>query len=291
MRIQKIAACLIAAFSFLLPLGGCERNGLQSGSGLFPEEQAPVLPEPEPTPIPDPLPDPEPELDPEPEPEPEPVPEPEPQEETAVYIRLTGDGVNLRSGQGTAYAALGQGEEGSVYAVKDYSNGWYAVSYKNKTAYIYERYARELEIEKSDNDKVESVLEKGYTALGVPYVYGATRLHDGTGKLIKGFSSKKFDCSSLVQYAFYYGAGAILGTTTRIQVRQGKPVKKSELQRGDCIYFTNAERYYKTGIERVGHVAVYLGDNYILHTSSDYARIEPISQKRWSYYIEARRFV
>ena len=57
------------------------------------------------------------------------------------------------------------------------------------------------------------------------------------------------------------------------------------------IYFTNEERQYKTGVERVGHVAIYLGDNYILHTASDYARIEKMSQKRWSYYIEARRFV
>ena len=287
MRIQKLAACLIAAFSFLIPLGACAQNdGKNDGQNtLPPEAQAPALPEIEPVPTPTPEPEPA------PTPDPEPEPEPEPQEETAVYVRLTGDGVNLRSGQGTSYAALGSGEEGSMYAVKDYSNGWYAVSYKNKTAYIYERYAREFEIEKSENKKIEAVLEKGYTALGVPYVYGATRLHDGTGKLIKGFSPKKFDCSSLVQYAFYYGAGAILGTTTRTQVRQGKPVKRSDLQRGDCIYFTNAERYYKTGIERVGHVAVYLGDNYILHTSSDYARIEPISQKRWSYYIEARRFV
>ena len=46
-----------------------------------------------------------------------------------------------------------------------------------------------------------------------------------------------------------------------------------------------------TGIERVGHVAIYLGDNYILHTASDYARIEQISSLRWSYYIETRDFL
>ena len=83
----------------------------------------------------------------------------------------------------------------------------------------------------------------------------------------------------------------LLNTTTRTQVKQGKYVAKSDIRRGDCLFFTNEDRQYNTGIERVGHVAIYLGDNYILHTSSDYARIEKISAKRWKFYIEARRFV
>jgi cell wall-associated NlpC family hydrolase len=82
-----------------------------------------------------------------------------------------------------------------------------------------------------------------------------------------------------------------LNTTTRTQIKQGKYVHPNDLQAGDCIFFTNEQRQYKTGIERVGHVAIYLGNNYILHTASDYACIEQISQKRWGFYIEARRFV
>ena len=83
----------------------------------------------------------------------------------------------------------------------------------------------------------------------------------------------------------------ILDVTTRTQVVQGKFVARANLQRGDCIYFTNETRAHLTGINRVGHVAVYLGDNYILHTASDYARIEKISAARWKYYIETRRFI
>ena len=99
------------------------------------------------------------------------------------------------------------------------------------------------------------------------------------------------DCSSLIQYIFYQGASILLDVTTRTQVVQGKYVHPNDLRRGDCIYFTNESREHKTGIERVGHVALYLGDNYILHTASDYARIEKMSAKRWNYYIEARRFL
>ena len=231
-----------------------------------------------------------PEVTPTPTPDPEPVPEPEPIPTKTEYIRCTTDDVNIRSGAGTDYAVLGQAEKGTSYAVIGKTGNWYKTYYKNKTAYIYASYAVVFELEKADDD-TEKVLAESYKTIGVPYVYGAVRLHDGKGNLLKGFTANKFDCSSLVQYAFYKGAGVLLNTTTRTQVKQGKYVKPSELKRGDCIYFTNAERQYNTGIERVGHVAIYLGNNYILHTSSDYARIEKMTSARWNYYIEARRFL
>lgn len=211
--------------------------------------------------------------------------------QTAQYIRCSADNVNIRSGAGTSYSVLGSAEKGTTYAVLGKSGNWYKTYYRGKIAYLHAEYATVFTIEKSDDETIEDVLSEGYKLIGVPYVYGAVRLHDGKGKMLGGFSAQKFDCSSLVQYVFYKGANELLQVTTRTQVVQGKPVKKSQLQRGDCLFFTNESREHLTGIERVGHVAIYLGDNYILHTASDYARIEKISAKRWSYYIEARRFV
>ncbi|MDE7306575.1 MAG: C40 family peptidase, partial [Clostridia bacterium] len=127
--------------------------------------------------------------------------------------------------------------------------------------------------------------------LGTPYVYGAVRLHDGKGNMLKGFTKNAFDCSSLMQYMFYEGAGKLLNVTTRTQVSQGKTVSKSQLKRGDLMFFTNASRKNNTGVERIGHVAIYLGDNYILHTASDYAKIEQISATRWGYFIQAQRML
>ena len=213
------------------------------------------------------------------------------QKEKARYIVCTGNNVNLRTGAGTSYAVLGQAEKGTMYAIIGQTGNWYKTYYKNKTAYFYAEYASIVTLEKSENEEVEDVINEGYKLLGVPYVYGAVRLHDGQGNFLKGFTTQKFDCSSLVQYAFYQGSGTILQTTTRTQFQQGKYVAKKDLQRGDCIYFTNETRQYKTGIERIGHVAIYLGDNYILHTASDYARIEKMSQQRWNFYVESRRFV
>ena len=57
------------------------------------------------------------------------------------------------------------------------------------------------------------------------------------------------------------------------------------------MFFTNESRKDKTGVERIGHVAMYLGDNLILHTASDYAKIEQISSVRWSYFIQAQRMI
>ena len=214
----------------------------------------------------------------------------EEQDETVQYLRCTSDNVNIRSGAGTDYAVLGTAKKGTMYAIIGKVGGWYKTYYRGKVAYISASFFSVVQMEKSTNQKVENVLLEGYKLIGTPYVYGAVRLHDGTGKLLSGFSSQKFDCSSLVQYVFYKGANAILQVHTRTQVKQGSFVKKSDLQRGDCIFFTNEQRQYNTGIERIGHVAIYLGDDYILHTASDYACIEKMTAKRWSFYVEARRF-
>lgn len=219
------------------------------------------------------------------------VPEVPPKPTTQQYIRCTGNNVNIRSGAGKDFTVLGQAEQGTMYAITGKIGNWYQTYYRGKTAYIYTEYATVFTLPLSKNDKTEEVIEEAYKHIGVPYVYGAVRLHDGNGNFLKGFTAQKFDCSSLVQYVYYHGAGKLLNTTTRTQIKQGKYVHPDNLQRGDCIFFTNETRQHLTGIERVGHVAIYLGNNYILHTASDYARIEKMSNARWNFYIEARRFL
>lgn len=207
------------------------------------------------------------------------------------YISCTGDNVRLRSGAGTNFSVLGTAEKNTRYVVLGKTGEWYKTYYRGKVAYLHASYAAVFSLPKSDNSKVEKVLEEGYKQIGVPYVYGAVRLHDGKGNLLGGFTAQKFDCSSLVQYVFYKGASTVLQVNTRTQVKQGRYVSKANLQRGDCIYFTNENRQYLSGVERIGHVAIYLGNDYILHTASDYARIEKMSAARWKFYVEARRFI
>ena len=147
-----------------------------------------------------------------------------------------------------------------------------------------------MEVE-SEQDSVEKAIEIGCSLLGHPYVWGSQRYHWGNGKLNSNFVKGEFDCSALVQYIYYKANKTILDVTSRAQSYNGVEVKKSELKRGDLMFFTNASRKNKVGVERIGHVAIYFGNNYVLHTASDHAVIEPISATRWSYYITARRVV
>lgn len=228
----------------------------------------------------------------EPEEDPDDVPVIEPVQ-NAIYARAKVNGLNLRAGPGSGYASLGHINAGDMVVLLSREGDWYRTQYKNKTAYISasQTYTESFEIELSDNAVIEKVIEEGLQLLGFPYVYGAIRYHDGSGKKLSNFDPTKYDCSSLMQYIFYHGAGVNLNMTTRTQVKQGKYVPKSDIKRGDLIFFTNSSRYNNTGVERIGHVALYLGENYILHTASDYAVIEEISAQRWKYYIETRRLV
>lgn len=216
---------------------------------------------------------------------------PQPQPAKAQYVSVTASGVNLRSGAGTNYFAMGTAEKNTLYAIYGRQGDWYMTYYKNKPVYINANYCTVVQMSKNANEEVEKVITEGYKYMGVTYVYGATRYHDGTGKKLAGFTTSAFDCSSLMQYMFKIGADVNLQVTTRTQVVQGKTVSKNDLQRGDLMFFTNSTRKDKVGVERIGHVALYLGNNYILHTASDYAKIEQISSTRWSYYIQSQRML
>ena len=208
---------------------------------------------------------------------------------TVSYLNVTSDGVNIRSGAGTGYASRGTAEKSTMYALNDSENGWYKTGYKNKSAYISSKYCEVVEMKASDDARIEAIIAEGTKLLGTAYVYGAVRYHDGNGRKLSGFDINEFDCSSLMQYIFYTGANINLQVNTRTQIYQGQTVSKSQLKRGDLMFFTNASRKNLSGVERVGHVALYLGDNWILHTASDYAKIEQISSTRWSYFIQGQR--
>ena len=222
----------------------------------------------------------------------EPETPPQPIIKYTSYFRCTGENVNIRSGAGTNFSTLGQAEKGTMYVLIEKIGNWYKTYYLGKIAYISasKSYTALIDFDLSD-EKTESVILCATKLLGTKYVYGAQRLHFGTGKINPSFTTSAFDCSSLVQYAYYYGAGINLGVTTRTQVLQGKTVERKALQRGDLMFFTNAKRKHLSGVERVGHVAIYLGNNYILHTASDFAVIEEISAIRWSYFITAKRHI
>lgn len=212
---------------------------------------------------------------------------------TISYIRAKVNALNIRSKPNTSSTVLGSIDKGELLTHHGTSGGYYITRFKEKTAYISanKSYTELIALNSSENSAIERALSIGSELMGIPYELGAERLHWGNGILNKNFTGSTYDCSSLMQYMYYKSNKTLLDVTTRKQVLQGTSVSRNNLKRGDLLFFTNSYRYNFTGVERIGHVGVYLGDNYMLHTASDHALIEPISSNRWGYYVTSRRVI
>ncbi len=207
-----------------------------------------------------------------------------------AYVKALVNSLRVRNGASGQAKTVGYLDKGDLVVLTGETENYYKTVYKESVAYVYKSYCTIVEVEMA-NDSVEKAIELGSSLLGYPYVWGSQRYHWGNGKLNSNFVKGEFDCSALVQYVYYLSNAVILDVTTRTQVKNGVEVDIDQLSRGDLMFFTNESRKNKTGIERIGHVGIYFGDNYILHTASDHAVIEPISQTRWSYFESARRVV
>ena len=107
--------------------------------------------------------------------------------------------------------------------------------------------------------------------VGKPYKYG-------------GSSPAGFDCSGLVMYS-YKQAGVQLPHSTDKQRSTSRPVKVSELRRGDLLFFNQEGKKH-------GHVGIYLGDGRFVHapSSGKSVRSDSLDAPYWKKHLtEARR--
>ena len=112
------------------------------------------------------------------------------------------------------------------------------VAGQDQTAYAYSA------------SKADQVIEEGKDYLHAPYKFGAS-----------SSTTKYFDCSSFVQRV-YKSVGVKLKRSSRQQATQGTKVLKSQLKKGDLIFMRTAG----SSSNRITHVAIYAGNNKILHT-------------------------
>lgn len=116
----------------------------------------------------------------------------------------------------------------------------------------------------------KSVITVANKYIGTPYKYG-------------GITPKGFDCSGLVNYS-YKQVGKKLPRTAADMYKKGKTVKKTDLKKGDLVFFST----YKKG---ASHVGIYIGDNKFIHSSSSKGvKIDKLSNSYWkTKYYGAKR--
>jgi len=123
--------------------------------------------------------------------------------------------------------------------------------------------------------RAPSLVSTALEVLGVKYKFGGESPNTG------------FDCSGLVSYAVEKSLGLKLPRQSSEMARQGISVKRSELKRGDLVFFN-------TRGARFSHVGIYLGNHKFVHAprTGSVVRIEDMNIAYWKKrYNGARRLV
>lgn len=92
----------------------------------------------------------------------------------------------------------------------------------------------------------ESLIQTAYRFEGVPYKWGGTSAATG------------FDCSGYTMTVYRLN-GLQMPRTAREQFAKGYSVKKSQLKKGDLVFFDTMKKGYAS------HVGIYLGNGKFIH--------------------------
>ncbi|WP_152393716.1 C40 family peptidase [Paenibacillus guangzhouensis] len=103
----------------------------------------------------------------------------------------------------------------------------------------------------SASTKATRIINLGEKFMGRKYQFGAPTT-----------STRTFDCSSFTKY-LYKQYGVNLPRSSIKQSKVGKTVSKSNLRKGDLVFFSTTNR---NGKGKVNHVAIYAGNGRLLHT-------------------------
>ena len=116
------------------------------------------------------------------------------------------------------------------------------------------------------------LISVGKQYLGTPYKFGAP-----------AGVTYAFDCSSFTQFLFR-GLHVSLPRTSSAQATIGEKVPKGYLSMGDLVFF-------KTNGKSISHVAIYAGNNKIIHSSSSHGiTVSSLNTSYWTKsYVTARR--
>ncbi|MEQ4509626.1 C40 family peptidase [Dickeya zeae] len=123
-----------------------------------------------------------------------------------------------------------------------------------------------------------TAMNKLMSQIGKPYHWGGSTPYSG------------FDCSGLVYYAYKDVVKISIPRTANemFHLRDAAPIKKSELESGDLVFFRITNR------GAADHVGVYLGNGRFIQSprSGSDIKISKLSEDYWQdHYVGARRVV
>jgi hypothetical protein len=149
---------------------------------------------------------------------------------------------------------------GNILVVQSLVNTFYLVRYPDgREAYVRESDALPVD-EWLASVKLtgESIVKQALQLLGVPYLWGGT-------------STKGLDCSGFTKQV-YLMHGIVLARDASQQAMQGESVDVgadfSNAQPGDLLFFVSKSTDGHP-VERVTHVAIYIGDKRFIHASGN----------------------
>ncbi len=170
------------------------------------------------------------------------------------------DGLRVRDEANVDSLVMTQILKGEELEYVETMEGWYKVSVDGEEGYVSSDYAHveenlatavtlsELLYGEGVSDVRVELCEYAKQFVGNPYVWGGTSLTNGA------------DCSGFVLSVFKK-YGVKLPHYSVSQSNSGTKISRDELQAGDLIFYANSKG-------TINHVAIYLGNDQVIHASS-----------------------
>lgn len=231
------------------------------------------------------------------------------------YGKITGSGVNLRSGPSTTYSVSAVSSVGEKCYIIGLNNGWYKVIYKDIVGYIRSDYVSLTEKPYENKASAQSPKfyrlgkstgvvpsasalkgdsQSGTTTPAVPEAAAAPSGNQilaeawkylGVRYTAGGASTSGFDCSGLVYYVLKQ-VGYNPYRSPADQYKHGTYVAKSNLKAGDIVFFAG------TGAAGISHVGIYSGNGQFIHAPNSRSAVSysDLTSGYWAdHYYGARR--
>jgi cell wall-associated NlpC family hydrolase len=172
-----------------------------------------------------------------------------------ILTYTTAENTRVREVRGVDTPILMVLDPGTPVVATAAVGGWYKVEYEGESGYIYNSQLDtsklailQEKVQVKKQSKADDLITYAKQFLGNPYRFGGNSLTNGV------------DCSGFTVQIFR-AFGYNLQRSSRAQfANNGYRVNQSDIMPGDLVF------YGRSGV--VDHVAIYIGDNQIIHANS-----------------------